>query len=77
MSCPFNVCHGPRTLNLVLTTGAIPVPGVETAGCLLLWGLNPTDAALPRHLRIQQAGVANAKVIVANAAQTDLPGSAL
>jgi anaerobic selenocysteine-containing dehydrogenase len=64
VSCPFYVCNGPRTLNLLLTTGAIPAPDVENTECILLWGINPSDTALPRHLRIQEAVRRGAKLIV-------------
>jgi anaerobic selenocysteine-containing dehydrogenase len=64
LSCPFYVCNGPRTLNLLLTTGAIPAPDVENSECILLWGINPTDTALPRHLKIQEAVRRGAKLIV-------------
>jgi anaerobic selenocysteine-containing dehydrogenase len=64
MSCPFYVCNGPRTLNLLLTTGAIPAPDVENTECILLWGINPTDIALPRHIKIQEAIRRGAKLII-------------
>jgi anaerobic selenocysteine-containing dehydrogenase len=64
LSCPFYVCNGPRTLNMYLTTGAIPAPDVENTECTLLWGINPTETAITRHIKIQDALKRGAKLIV-------------
>jgi anaerobic selenocysteine-containing dehydrogenase len=45
-------------------TGAIPAPEVENSKCILLWGINPTDTGLPRHIKIQDAIKRGAKLIV-------------
>ncbi|MCK4723875.1 MAG: molybdopterin-dependent oxidoreductase, partial [Dehalococcoidia bacterium] len=64
LSCPFYVCYGPRLLNMFFMTGAIPAPEVENTKCIMLWGINPTDTALPRHMKIQDALKRGAKLIV-------------
>jgi anaerobic selenocysteine-containing dehydrogenase len=64
LSCPFYICNGPRTLNMFLTTGAIPAPEVENTRCILLWGINPTETAITRHMKIQDALKRGAKLIV-------------
>jgi len=64
LSCPFYVCNGPRTLNMYLTTGAIPAPDVEKTKCTLLWGINPTETAITRHIKIQNALKRGAKLII-------------
>jgi anaerobic selenocysteine-containing dehydrogenase len=64
LSCPFYVCNGPRTLNMFLTTGAIPAPEVENTNCILLWGINPTETAITRHIKIQDALKQGAKLLV-------------
>jgi len=64
ISCPFYVCNGPRTFNMYLTTGAIPAPDVENTRCALLWGINPTETAITRHIKIQDALKQGAKLIV-------------
>jgi anaerobic selenocysteine-containing dehydrogenase len=64
VSCPFYVCNGPRTFNMYLTTGAIPAPDVENTRCTLLWGINPTETAITRHIKIQDALKRGAKLIV-------------
>jgi anaerobic selenocysteine-containing dehydrogenase len=64
LSSPFYDCNGPRSLNMFLTTGGVPAPDVENSKCILLWGINPTDSALTRQIRIQNALKAGAKLIV-------------
>jgi anaerobic selenocysteine-containing dehydrogenase len=64
LSCPFYVCNGPRTFNMYLTTGAIPAPDIEKTKCTLLWGINPTETAITRHIKIQNALKRGAKLIV-------------
>jgi anaerobic selenocysteine-containing dehydrogenase len=64
LSSPFYVCNGPRSLNMFLTTGGVPAPDVENSKCILLWGINPTDSALTRQMKIQNARKAAAKLIV-------------
>ena len=64
LSCPFYVCNGPRTLIPFFITGAIPAPDAENTKCILLWGINPTDTGLPRHIKIQDAIKRGAKLIV-------------
>lgn len=64
LSTPFYICNGPRTLNMFFMTGAVPAPDVESTKCILLWGINPTDTALPRQMKIQDALKRGAKLIV-------------
>ena len=64
LSCPFYICNGPRTLNMFLTTGAIPAPEVENTKGILLWGINPTETAITRHMKIQDALKRGARLIV-------------
>jgi anaerobic selenocysteine-containing dehydrogenase len=64
LSCPFYICNGPRTLNMFLTTGAIPAPDVENSECILLWGINPTETTITRHMKTQYALKRGAKLIV-------------
>ncbi len=64
LTSPFSDCNGPRSLNMYLMTGGVPSPDVENSNCILLWGINPTDSALPRHLKIQEALKRGAKIIV-------------
>jgi anaerobic selenocysteine-containing dehydrogenase len=64
LSCPFYICNGPRTLNMFLTTGAIPAPEVDNTRCILLWGINPTETAITRHMKIQDALKRGAKLVV-------------
>ena len=64
LSSPFYVCNGPRSLNMFLTTGGVPAPDVGNSKCILLWGINPTDSALTRQIKIQNALKAGAKLIV-------------
>ena len=61
LATPFYNCYGPRVLNMFLMTGAIPAPDAENAECILLWGINPTDSSLPRHLKVQDAVKRGAK----------------
>jgi len=64
LSCPFYICYGPRVVNLFFMTGSIPAPEIENANGILLWGLNPTVSALPRHKKIQSALKRGARLIV-------------
>lgn len=64
LSSPFYICNGPRTLNMFYTVGGVPAPEVENTKCILLWGINPTDTALTRHIKIQDALKQGAKLIV-------------
>lgn len=64
ISCPFYMCYAPRVLNMVFMTGLIPSPDVENSECILLWGINPTDTSLTRHIKIQAALKRGAKLIV-------------
>jgi anaerobic selenocysteine-containing dehydrogenase len=70
LSCPFYICYGPRVLNMFLVTGAIPSPDVENTQCVLLWGINPADSALPRRMKIQDARKRGAKLIVVDPRKT-------
>ena len=49
---------------MFLTTGGVPAPDVGNSKCILLWGINPTDSALTRQIKIQNALKAGAKLIV-------------
>jgi anaerobic selenocysteine-containing dehydrogenase len=64
LSCPFYICNGPRTFNMFLTTGGIPAPDAENSECILLWGINPTETAITRHVKIQNALQRGAQLIV-------------
>jgi anaerobic selenocysteine-containing dehydrogenase len=64
LSCPFFICNGPRTFNMFLTTGGVPAPDVENTNCALLWGINPTETAITRHVKIHDAIKRGAKLIV-------------
>ena len=70
LSCPFYICYGPRVLNMFLVTGAIPSPDVEHSQCVLLWGINPANSALPRRMKIQGALKKGAKLIVVDPRKT-------
>lgn len=70
LATPFYNCYGPRVLNMFLMTGAIPSPDAENAECIILWGINPTDSSLPRHMKIQDAVKRGAKVIVIDPRKT-------
>ncbi len=70
LATPFYNCYGPRVLNMFLMTGAIPSPDAENAECIILWGINPTDSSLPRHLKIQEAAKRGAKIVVVDPRKT-------
>lgn len=70
IATPFYNCYGPRVLNMFFMTGAIPAPDAENAECIFLWGINPTDSSLPRHLKIQDAIKRGAKLIIADPRKT-------
>jgi len=70
LTSPFYVCNGPRSLNMFFMTGGVPAPDVENAECVLLWGINPTETALTRHLKIQAALKRGAKLIVVDPRRT-------
>jgi anaerobic selenocysteine-containing dehydrogenase len=72
ISCPFYICNGPRTFNMYLMTGAIPAPDVENTRCCLLWGINPTATAIPRHVKIQEACKRGARLVVVDPRTTHL-----
>jgi anaerobic selenocysteine-containing dehydrogenase len=64
LSCPFFICNGPRTFNMFVTTGGVPAPDVENTSCAVLWGINPTETAIARHVKIHDAVKRGAKLIV-------------
>jgi anaerobic selenocysteine-containing dehydrogenase len=64
LSCPFFICNGPRTFNMFLTTGGVPAPDAENSNCVMLWGINPTETAITRHVKIHDAIKRGAKLIV-------------
>lgn len=64
LSSPFFICNGPRSLNMYQMTGGVPAPEVEKSQCVVLWGINPTETAITRHMRIRDAVERGAKLIV-------------
>lgn len=70
VSCPFYVCYGPRTLNLYFMTGGIPAPDADNAECIVLWGINVTETAPTRHVKVQHALKRGVKLIVVDPRKT-------
>ena len=64
LSSPFFICNGPRSLNMFQMTGGVPAPEVENSQCVVLWGINPTETAITRHMRIRDAVERGAKLVV-------------
>jgi anaerobic selenocysteine-containing dehydrogenase len=72
LSSPFFVCNGPRSLNMFQMTGGVPAPEVEKSQCVVLWGINPTETAITRHMKIRDALKRGAKLIVVDPRATPL-----
>jgi anaerobic selenocysteine-containing dehydrogenase len=72
LSSPFFVCNGPRSLNMYQMTGGVPAPEVENSHCVVLWGINPTETAITRYLKIRDALKRGAKLLVVDPRATDL-----
>ena len=72
LTSPFFVCNGPRSLNMYLMTGGVPAPDVDNTRCIVLWGINPTETGLTRHLKIQDALKRGAKLLVVDPRTTQL-----
>lgn len=70
LSGPLYICNGPRAFNMFKVTGAVPSPDVEHTICVVLWGINPSDTALPQRLKIQDALKGGAKLIVVDPRKT-------
>jgi len=72
LSSPFFVCNGPRSLNMFQMTGGVPAPEVEKSQCAVLWGINPTETAITRHMKIREALKRGAKLIAVDPRATPL-----
>jgi anaerobic selenocysteine-containing dehydrogenase/Fe-S-cluster-containing dehydrogenase component len=60
-----HLCFKPRAAAHLVTYGGVPEPDFDRAGCILLWGFNPTNTSLTNYMRrIMNAKARGAKLIV-------------